>query len=205
MIESDGIDRSVQDDCPPCHLPVQPACGPGCRLGAFLPAGRPRRRFRGLRPVARRVSFAGIPPPAGPADRIVIEKSRRTLTLFRQEQEIKSYRIALGRDPVGPKVRQGDNRTPEGVYFIDYKVRNSVYHRALHLSYPNPDDVERARSLGVSPGGSIMIHGMKEDKLWMGDVQYLFNWTNGCIALTNREMEELWDLVSVWTPVEIRP
>jgi murein L,D-transpeptidase YafK len=145
------------------------------------------------------------PPPAGPADRIVIEKSKRTLTLFRQEQEIKSYKIALGRDPVGPKVQQGDNKTPEGVYFIDYKVRNSVYHRALHLSYPNPDDVERARALGVPPGGSIMIHGMKEDKLWMGDVQYLFNWTNGCIALTNREMEELWDLVSVWTPVEIRP
>lgn len=145
------------------------------------------------------------PPQEGPADRIVIEKSKRTLTLFRQDQEIKSYRIALGRDPVGPKVQQGDNKTPEGVYFIDYKVRNSVYHRALHVSYPNPDDVERARSLGVPPGGSIMIHGMKEDKLWMGDVQYLFNWTNGCIALTNREMEELWDLVSPWTPVEIRP
>ncbi|OPY05068.1 MAG: L,D-transpeptidase catalytic domain [Syntrophaceae bacterium PtaB.Bin038] len=145
------------------------------------------------------------PAPAGPADRIVIEKSRRTLTLFRQDREIKSYRVALGRDPVGPKVQQGDNKTPEGVYFVDYKVRNSIYHRALHLSYPNPDDVERARALGVSPGGSIMIHGMKEDKLWMGDVQYLFNWTNGCIALTNREMEELWDLVSVWTPVEIRP
>lgn len=145
------------------------------------------------------------PPPAGPADRIVIEKSRRTLTLFRQEQEIKSYRIALGRDPVGPKVRQGDNRTPEGVYFIDYKVRNSVYHRALHLSYPNPDDVERARSLGVSPGGSIMIHGMKEDKLWMGDVQYLFNWTNGCIAVTNSEIEEIWALVPDWTTVEILP
>ena len=145
------------------------------------------------------------PPPEGPAERIVIEKSKRTLTLFRQDREIKSYRIALGRDPVGPKVQQGDNKTPEGVYFIDYKVRNSVYHRALHVSYPNPDDVERARSLGVPPGGSIMIHGMKEDKLWMGDVQYLFNWTNGCIALTNREMEELWDLVSPWTPVEIRP
>ncbi len=143
--------------------------------------------------------------PAGPPDRIVVEKSKRTLTLFRQDQEIKSYRIALGRDPVGPKVQQGDNKTPEGVYYIDYKVRNSIYHRALHLSYPNPDDVDRARALGVPPGGSIMIHGLKDDKLWMGDVQYLFNWTNGCIALTNREMEELWDLVSVWTPVEIRP
>lgn len=156
--------------------------------------------------VAAVASFTETSPaPRGQADRIVVEKSKRTLTLFRQDQEIKSYKIALGREPVGPKERQGDNKTPEGVYFIDYKVRNSIYHRAFHLSYPNPDDVERARSLGVPPGGSIMIHGMKDDKLWMGDVQYLFNWTNGCIALTNPEMDELWDLVSVWTPVEIRP
>ena len=157
-------------------------------------------------PSAPVASFTEAAPAAGaPADRIVVEKSKRTLTLFRQDKEIRTYKVALGRDPVGPKVRQGDNKTPEGVYFVDYKVRHSIYHRALHLSYPNPDDVERARSLGVPPGGSIMIHGMKEDKLWMGDVQYLFNWTNGCIALTNREMEELWDLVSPWTPVEIRP
>jgi murein L,D-transpeptidase YafK len=140
-----------------------------------------------------------------PVDRIIVEKSKRTMRLLKQEKEVKTYKIALGRDPVGPKVMQGDSKTPEGVYYVDYKVRNSIYHRALHLSYPNPDDVERARSLGVAPGGSIMIHGMKEDKLWMGDVQYLFNWTNGCIALTNDEIEEVWDLVSAWTPVEIRP
>lgn len=145
------------------------------------------------------------PMAEGPVDRILVEKAKRTLTLFKQDREIKTYKIALGRDPVGPKVQQGDNKTPEGVYFVDYKVRNSIYHRALHLSYPNPDDVERARSLGVAPGGSIMIHGMKKEHLWMGDVQYLFNWTNGCIALTNSEIEEVWDLVSHWTPVEIRP
>jgi murein L,D-transpeptidase YafK len=141
----------------------------------------------------------------GAVDRVVVEKSKRTMTLLKQDREVRTYKIALGRDPVGPKVRQGDNRTPEGVYYVDYKVRNSAYHRALHLSYPNPDDVERARALGVPPGGSIMIHGMKNDHLWMGDVQYLFNWTNGCIALTNREIEEVWDLISPWTPVEIRP
>jgi murein L,D-transpeptidase YafK len=138
-------------------------------------------------------------------DRVVVEKSKRTMTLLKQDHEVRTYKIALGRDPVGPKVRLGDNRTPEGIYYVDYKVRNSAYHRALHLSYPNPDDVERARALGVPPGGSIMIHGMKNDHLWMGDVQYLFNWTNGCIALTNREIEEVWALVSPWTPVEIRP
>ena len=94
-------------------------------------------------------------------DRVVVEKSKRTMTLLKQDREVRTYKIALGRDPVGPKVRQGDNRTPEGIYYVDYKVRNSAYHRALHLSYPNPDDVERARALGVPPGGSIMIHGMK--------------------------------------------
>jgi murein L,D-transpeptidase YafK len=140
-----------------------------------------------------------------PVDRIIVEKSKRTMTLLKQDKEVKTYKISLGRDPVGPKVRQGDKRTPEGNYYIDYKIRDSIYHRALHLSYPNPDDVERAKSLGVAPGGSIMIHGMKQDKLWMGDVQYLFDWTNGCIALTNDEIEEVWDLVSAWTPVEIRP
>ena len=100
---------------------------------------------------------------------------------------------------------QGDNRTPEGLYFVDEKIRNSIYHRALHLTYPNLDDLERAKSLGVQSGGGIMIHGMKDEQMWMGDVQYLFNWTNGCIALTNREIEEVWDLVALWTPVEIRP
>jgi murein L,D-transpeptidase YafK len=145
------------------------------------------------------------PVADGAVDRVIVEKSKRTMTLLKQDREVRTYKIALGRDPVGPKVRQGDNRTPEGVYYVDYKVRNSSYHRALHLSYPNPDDVERARALGVPPGGSIMIHGMNPDKTWMGDVQYLFNWTNGCIALTNREIEEVWDLVSPWTPVEIRP
>ena len=138
-------------------------------------------------------------------DRIVIEKSKRTMTLLKQGSEVRTYKVALGRNPIGPKIQKGDQKTPEGLYYVDYKVHKSVYHRALHLNYPNQDDIERARSLGVTPGNSIMIHGMKEDKLWMGDVQYLFDWTNGCIALTNREIEEVWVLVPEWTPVEIRP
>ncbi|HET6491148.1 MAG TPA: L,D-transpeptidase family protein [Syntrophales bacterium] len=145
------------------------------------------------------------PATDGPVDRIIVEKSKRTMTLLKQDKEVRTYKIALGRNPEGPKVQKGDKRTPEGLYFVDYKVRKSIYHRALHLNYPNQDDIERARSLGVTPGNSIMIHGMKQDKLWMGDVQYLFNWTNGCIALTNDEIEEVWNLVSIWTPVEIRP
>jgi murein L,D-transpeptidase YafK len=138
-------------------------------------------------------------------DRIVIEKTKRKMTLLKQGQEVKSYNIALGRDPVGHKLMQGDCRTPEGVYFIDYRISNSIYHKALHISYPNMVDVERAKAMGVSPGGKIMIHGMKEDKLWMGSVHYLFNWTNGCIAVTNSEIEEIWALVPDWTTVEIMP
>lgn len=158
------------------------------------------------------LSFAALTAPADksgtindPVDRIIVEKSQRRMTLLRGQQEVAVYRVALGRDPIGPKVMQGDNRTPEGLYFVDYKIRNSVYDRALHLTYPNLDDLTLADSLGVSPGSHIMIHGMSKRQLWMGDVQYLFDWTNGCIALTNSEIEEIWDLVLPWTPVEIRP
>lgn len=138
-------------------------------------------------------------------DRIVIEKSKRKMTLLKGGREVAAYRVALGRDPIGPKAMRGDNKTPEGLYFVDYKVSNSVYHKALHLTYPNLDDLTRADSLGVSPGNNIMIHGLSQKQMWMGDVQYLFDWTNGCIALTNGEIEEIWDLVLPWTPVEIRP
>ncbi|MCX5834730.1 MAG: L,D-transpeptidase family protein [Deltaproteobacteria bacterium] len=167
-----------------------------------------------LTSAAMLVLYLFLLPGASPAqfffsddniDRVIIEKSKRTMTLYKQGQEIKSYNIALGRDPVGHKLMQGDQKTPEGVYFIDYRISNSVYHKALHVSYPNMVDVERAKALGVSPGGKIMIHGMNEDKLWMGSVHYLFNWTNGCIAVTNSEIEEIWALVPDWTMVEIRP
>ena len=138
-------------------------------------------------------------------DRVLVEKSKRTLTLLRGDRKVAVYRIALGRDPVGRKAMQGDNRTPEGLYFIDYKIRNSTYHRALHLTYPNPGDRARADSLGVSPGGDIMIHGLGKKHDWMGETQHLFDWTNGCIALTDAEIEEIWDVVPLWTPVEIKP
>ncbi len=157
-------------------------------------------------------SFAALAAPndtlstaVDAVDRIVIEKSKRKMTLLKGEREVAVYRVALGRDPIGPKAMRGDNKTPEGLYFVDYKVGNSVYHKALHLTYPNLDDLTRADSLGVAPGNNIMIHGLSKKQLWMGDVQYLFDWTNGCVALTNGEIEEIWDLVLPWTPVEIRP
>lgn len=141
----------------------------------------------------------------GLVDRVVVEKSKRTLTLLHDGRKIAVYRVALGRDPVGRKIMQGDNRTPEGLYFIDYRIRKSAYHRALHLTYPNADDRARADSLGVAPGGDIMIHGLGKKHDWMGGTQHLFDWTNGCIALTDAEIEEIWDVVPLWTPVEIRP
>jgi len=139
------------------------------------------------------------------ADYILVEKSKRRLTLIARGRVLKSYRIALGRNPKGPKVREGDNRTPEGRYVIDYRLRDSDYHLALHISYPNRYDRERARRLGVSPGGDIMIHGIGSAAPKVADLHPLFDWTNGCIAVTDREIEEIWRLTAVGTVVNIVP
>jgi len=146
-------------------------------------------------------------PPASSvkADYILVEKSKRRLTLIARGRVLKSYRIALGRNPKGPKVREGDNRTPEGRYVIDYRLRDSDYHLALHISYPNRYDRERARRLGVSPGGDIMIHGIGSAAPKVADLHPLFDWTNGCIAVTDREIEEIWRLTAVGTVVNIVP
>ncbi|MRR34517.1 peptidase, partial [bacterium] len=129
----------------------------------------------------------------------------RRMLLLSKGKVLKSYRIALGGDPVGPKVRQGDNKTPEGTYTIDSRNRDSRYHRALHISYPNENDKKRARDLGVSPGGDIMIHGIKSGFGWAGDAHADSDWTKGCIAVTDEEIEELFKLVPDGTIVEIRP
>jgi L,D-peptidoglycan transpeptidase YkuD (ErfK/YbiS/YcfS/YnhG family) len=137
--------------------------------------------------------------------RILIEKRDRRLTLFSRGEALKSYRIALGGDPIGPKEREGDNKTPEGSYVIDSKNGNSQYHLSLHLSYPNERDRKRAKELGVSPGGSIMIHGIKNGFSWVGDSQADADWTRGCIAVTDEEIEEIYKLTQIGTAVEIRP
>lgn len=140
-----------------------------------------------------------------PADRILIEKSKRTMTLLSDGKVLKTYKIALGGNPNGPKERQGDNKTPEGVYIIDSRNRDSRYHLSLHISYPNEKDIKRARALGVAPGGNIMIHGIKNGYSWIGDNHSAFDWTNGCIAVTDKEIEEIDKLVPNGTTVEIRP
>ena len=149
---------------------------------------------------------SGQPLPAGAkADRILVEKSAHRLTLLRGGRPLKVYLVALGRGPIGDKVQQGDNRTPEGVFVIDGRNSQSAYHRALHVSYPDAAHRARAKKLGVSPGGDIMIHGLPNNLSWLGALHRRVDWTAGCIALTDPEIEEVWHAVPNGTPVEIRP
>jgi L,D-peptidoglycan transpeptidase YkuD (ErfK/YbiS/YcfS/YnhG family) len=140
-----------------------------------------------------------------PADKVLIEKNERRLTLFSNGEVVKTYKIALGGNPVGPKERQGDNKTPEGTYFIDSRNGNSEYHLSLRISYPNEKDKKRAKELGVSPGGDIMIHGIKNGYSWIGSLHAEIDWTKGCIAVTDKEMQEIYRLVPDGTVVEITP
>jgi murein L,D-transpeptidase YafK len=139
------------------------------------------------------------------ADRIVIVKSARTLTLLRQGQVLKTYKVALGQEPVGPKAKRGDSRTPEGEYIIDSRNPHSQFHLSLHVSYPNAGDRVRAAKLGVNPGGDIMIHGLPPAYAYLGPLHRQTDWTLGCIAVTNAEIEEIWSLVPNGTKVEIKP
>jgi tetratricopeptide (TPR) repeat protein len=141
----------------------------------------------------------------GSADKILIEKKARQLLLISKGRVIKTYKIALGGNPIGTKERQGDDKTPEGIYSIDSRNKDSHYHRSLHISYPNERDKKRAKELGVSPGGNIMIHGIKKGFSWVGDAHTEVNWTKGCIAVTDEEIEEIDKLAPNGTIVEIRP
>ena len=127
------------------------------------------------------------------------------MQLFSGETVIKTYTVALGRGGLAPKQRQGDHLTPQGLYQIDRRNQDSRFYLALHISYPNEIDRERARKLGVSPGGDIMIHGITDGLGWLGSTHHMIDWTNGCIAVTDAEMDEIWLLVPIGTPIEIRP
>lgn len=141
----------------------------------------------------------------GSVDRIRIEKSARRLMLISRGEVLKTYKIALGGNPIGPKERQGDNKTPEGTYVIDARNRDSRFYLSLHISYPNERDKNRAKELGVSPGGNIMIHGIKNGFSRVGDAHAEVDWTKGCIAVTNKDIEEIAKLAPNGTIVEIRP
>jgi murein L,D-transpeptidase YafK len=150
---------------------------------------------------ASQLTFARAPemaPESERATRVHVDKSDRALTLFRNDTPIASYRVKLGANPRGHKQAEGDERTPEGRYVLDYKNPNSRFHLSIHVSYPNESDRAAARAVGRDPGGEIMIHG--------GNRWWRFgNWTDGCIAVTDEEMEEIWRLVSPGTPIQIDP
>ena len=144
-------------------------------------------------------------PPKVRADAIRVTKHQRELTLFRKEKPLKTYRISLGREPVGHKQQQGDCRTPEGHYVIDYRNPKSRYYLSLHISYPSARDKEGARRRNVNPGSAIMIHGLPNSLGWVGRWHRLVDWTHGCIAVTNNKMDEIWRSVPNGTPIEILP
>jgi len=139
------------------------------------------------------------------ADKVLIEKKTRILILLSNGEVIHSYQIALGRNPEGAKEKEGDCKTPEGAYTIDSRNAKSSYHLALHISYPNAQDLHRAKQQGVSPGGEIMIHGIRNGLGWIGKFHRRLDWTKGCVAVTNDEIEEIGKLVANGTPVEIKP
>lgn len=130
-------------------------------------------------------------------DMILVEKSERTLKLIKNGKTIKNYKIDLGFDPIGHKFSEGDGRTPEGLYYLSYKVVNSDFYISYKISYPNKWDIKNAKNINKNPGGYIMVHGYPREKKEIKD------WTNGCIALSNKDMAELEKLVKIKTPILI--
>lgn len=139
------------------------------------------------------------------ADQVVVLKSQRTLTLFSQRKLLRTYKVALGSSPGGAKEQEGDHKTPEGRYILDRRNGKSRFYKAIHVSYPNEQDKTKASERGVSPGGDIMVHGLPNGFGWLGATHRAQDWTDGCIAVTNAEMDEIWELVPDGTPIEIRP
>ena len=138
-------------------------------------------------------------------DKIVVTKHKRTLDLISNNQIVKSYKISLGRVPKGQKEFEGDKKTPEGLYCINDKNSQSGYHKNLGISYPNEHDIKHAGLIGKNPGGLIKIHGIRNGFGWIGRFHLLFDWTLGCIAMTNKEIDELYENIKVGTPIEIKP
>jgi murein L,D-transpeptidase YafK len=140
------------------------------------------------------------------AAKIMVYKSERKMVLLDTKSKVlRAYKIALGDKPKGPKTQEGDEKTPEGIYTISGRNQASRYHLSLRISYPNARDVAQAKSRGVSPGGDIMIHGLPNGQGWIGAAHLAHDWTDGCIAVTNMEIEEIWNMVPDGTPIEIRP
>lgn len=184
-------------------------------LGLLLAACAPQRDI----PVAEPAPYSALPTPdygnrdrlypqaeTRLADRVLLLKSQRRLLLIADGRPFREYRVSLGFEPVGDKLREGDGRTPEGHYILDWKNPNSEYYRSIHISYPNAADRVRAHAAGIEdPGDNIMIHGLGPEMAFLGKTHRAADWTNGCIAVTNKEIDEIWRLVRTGTPIEIRP
>lgn len=139
------------------------------------------------------------------ADKVIVIKSKRLMMLIREGDILKIYKVALGKQPNGHKTKVGDKRTPEGTYLLDTRNSDSKFHLAIHISYPSESDIMNAQKRGVLPGGDIMIHGLSEKLKTIGKLHRTSDWTDGCIAVTNPEIEEIWKLVPDGTPIEIKP
>lgn len=151
------------------------------------------------------VASAMAKPKKYDADSMVVDKSDRRLTMYYRGKVVQTYDVALGQEPVGAKWRRGDGRTPEGVYFIEGRNGQSKYHLALRISYPSRRDRDRAMRAGVAPGGDIMIHGLPKAFASVGALHRQQDWTEGCIAVTNDEIEEIWRSVPNGARILIRP
>jgi murein L,D-transpeptidase YafK len=137
-------------------------------------------------------------------DSVLVDKSDEKLYLLQDGTVVAEYSVAFGANPQGHKQQEGDERTPEGHYLLDYKKADSAFYKAIHISYPNDADKQAAAAKGVDPGGAIMIHGQRNWLGWLSFITQRFNWTDGCIAVTNSEMDKIWDSVALNTPIEIR-
>jgi murein L,D-transpeptidase YafK len=139
------------------------------------------------------------------ANIVMVVKSKQKLYLKNGSKTLKTFDVVLGANPIGPKEKKGDRKTPEGKYVLDYKNSKSDYYKSIHISYPNAQDMRAARKKGVNPGGQIMIHGQSSDARSISPFQQQFDKTYGCIAVTNGAMDEIWNAVDAGTPIVILP
>lgn len=150
-------------------------------------------------------SMIGSLAHAEKADLVIVSKTESRLYLESAGKRLASFKVVFGGNPRGHKQQEGDERTPEGKYVLDYKKPNSEYYKAIHISYPNAQDRAAAKARGISPGGQIMIHGQRNGLGWLAPIAQLFNWTDGCIGLSDADMELVWQAVDAGTPIEINP
>lgn len=177
------------------------AAGPWFLLMALWVLGSVRPAFATELAMLEPMDIQGAPE----VSEVVVRKEERRLYLLDGDEVIRSYRIGLGDNPSGHKLYEGDERTPEGDYTLDWRNSNSDFYKSIHISYPNEEDRELASAWGLNPGGSIMIHGLPNDTEGMEFAYLGLDWTDGCIAVSNQEMDEIWQLVSDGTPIRILP